>query len=264
MQNILTQFVMKRFKTIKIQFNGGSDAVLDARLDLPVDAPKAFAIFCHCFTCTKETLAAFRISRLLAEQGIAVLRFDFTGLGSSNGDFAETNFTTMVDDIMAAAEYLSLNYQAPSLLLGHSMGGTAALTASLQLKEVTGIVTIASPSKPEHVLHHFGPALTELENNIPTSFKVAGQMYRMNPQFVSDIRSYDTQKTFKEITKPVLVFNVLNDGLVAQEDAQEIERWVGGITRIVTLEDADHLISDNNDAAQIVDEIIAWLPRNEK
>ena len=177
---------MKSTKTLKASFKNNNSFLLDARLELPSLTPKAFAIFCHCFTCTKQTLATHRISRLLAEQGIAVLRFDFTGLGQSEGDFANTNFTTMVNDVIAASQYLNNNYDPPAFLFGHSMGGTAALAAALELDNIKGIATIASPSQPSHVLHHFGSALKELEQNHSSSFQVAGQRYPMNPQFVTD------------------------------------------------------------------------------
>jgi len=265
---------MSNTRSLKIKFEGGSGFLLDARLELPAGSPakspsgspRAYAIFCHCFTCTKETLATFRISKLLARKGFAVLRFDFTGLGSSEGDFADTNFTTMVDDVIAASNYLRDNHQAPAFLFGHSMGGTAALAASLKLDAVKGIATIASPSSPDHVLHHFGEALALLEKNIAARFNIAGQSYPLKPQFVTDVRNYNTQELFSGITKPVLIFNVLHDRVVPGTNAQEISNWISGKSKIISVDKADHLLSDKDDARFVAGEIVEWmiLMKNEK
>ena len=253
---------MSSTRTEKIKFKNSSGFLLDARLDLPSESrferPKAYAIFCHCFTCTKDTITTFRISRLLAQHGIACLRFDFTGLGSSEGDFANSNFTTMVDDVIAAAYYLTEHYEAPSFLLGHSMGGTAVLAASLQLDHIRGIVTIAAPSKPDHVLHHFGNALTLLEENKPASFRVAGQLYPMNPQFLNDVRRFNSKTLFGAIEKPVLIFNVKHDEMVSTGDAEEIKQWVSGESRIIMLKTADHLLTDRDDTDMVTEEIMMW------
>lgn len=253
---------MSRIKSRKIQFTSDNN-VLDARLDKPDEAPVAYAIFCHCFTCTKETIATYRISRLLAQHGIAVLRFDFTGLGQSQGRFEDTNFSTMVEDIIAADGYLKENFQAPTILLGHSMGGTAVLAASLQLENIETVITIASPSKPSHVLHHFGPALAELEAGRPADFRVAGMKYPMKPQFVNDVRSTDTQTLFQGIDIPVVSFVARSDDIVEAHNAEEICDWTGGRSEIITLEDANHLISDIEDARLICDHILNWLSRND-
>ena len=249
---------MSSTQTEKISFTNSRGFSLDARLDLPLLTPVAYAVFCHCFTCTKETITTFRLSRLLAARGIAVLRFDFTGLGGSEGDFANTNFTTMIDDVTAAADHLRGFHQPPAYLLGHSMGGTAVLAASLQLSGIHGVITIASPSRPDHVLHHFGSALTLLEHNEAASFDVAGQSYAMNPPFINDVRSIDSKTLFKKIKKPVLIFNVKHDEMVSPDDADEINRWVSGESRIITLENADHLLTNRNDINHVADEILSW------
>lgn len=254
---------MSRSRTEKIRFKGGSGFVLDARLDMPVDisinAPKAYAIFCHCFTCTKETLATHRVSRFLAQQGIAVLRFDFTGLGHSKGDFSETNFTTMINDIIAANNFLSEHHETATILLGHSLGGTAALAASVQLEAINTIITIAAPSKPVHVLHHFGDALKRLEEDTPANITVAGAKYLMKPHFIDDARNHDTKILFKKITKPVLIFSVMSDEIVETYNAKEINEWVSGKSKIVSLATADHLITDVSDARFVTDQIIQWI-----
>ena len=246
-------------QTIKTGFTGGSGYFLDARLELPIGTAKAYAVASHCFTCTKDTITVFRISRMLAEHGIAVLRFDFTGLGNSEGDFAQGNFTTDVADIYAAAEFLRDNYAAPSLLIGHSLGGTAMLEAAMQIDSVTAVAIIASPSQPDHVLHHFGHALTMLEQGIASSIEVAGRHYDIEPQFLEDLRQYDMQQRLAMLEKPVLIFKVLNDALVDSENADEISTWTAGPSRIVTLDKADHLLSNKEDAAFVADEIATWF-----
>jgi len=233
-------------QTLKTGFTGGSGYFLDARLELPIGTAKAYAVASHCFTCTKDTITVFRISRMLAEHGIAVLRFDFTGLGNSEGDFAQGNFTTDVADIYAAAEFLRDNY-------------AAMLEAAMQIERVKAVVTIASPSQPDHVLHHFGHALTMLEQGIASSIEVAGRHYDIEPQLLEDLRQYDMQQRLTMLEKPVLIFKVLNDALVDSENADEINAWTAGPSRIVTLDKADHLLSNKEDAAFVADEIATWF-----
>jgi putative redox protein len=246
-------------QTIKTGFMGGCGYYLDARLELPGGTPKAYAVSSHCFTCTKDTITVFRVSRRLAEQGIAVLRFDFTGLGGSEGDFAQTNFTSDVKDVLAAVNFLRENYAAPSLLIGHSLGGTAMLESAITIDSVKAVVTIASPSQPDHVLHHFGHALTMLEQGLPSSIEVAGRHYDIEPQFIQDLRQYDMQQRLALLDKPVLIFKLINDALVDGNNADEINAWTRGKSRIVTLEQADHLLSNKHDAEFVADEIISWF-----
>ena len=247
-----------KVQSIKIQFRGGAGHMLDARLELPMDPPRAFAIFSHCFTCTKDTLAAFRVSRELASKGFGVLRFDFTGLGASEGEFAQTNFSSNIDDINAAIKYLAERYQAPSLLIGHSLGGTAMLAAASKADSVKAVVTIASPSQPDHVLHHFGEKLELLEQGIPVSIEVAGQQYRIDPQFLHDVRKHDMRLHLMFMDKPVLIFNVTHDALVPGNNANEIKEMVNGEAVIVNLEDADHVLSNKHDAEFVADMISNW------
>ena len=246
-------------KTLKTGFAGGSGYQLDARLELPATPPVAFAVVSHCFTCTKDTITVFRISRRLAELGIAVLRFDFTGLGGSQGEFAQTNFTTNVADVHAAVSYLADHYEPPSLLIGHSLGGTAMLEAAMHITSVKAVVTIASPSQPDHVLHHFGHALTMLEQGIPSSIEVAGRHYDIEPQFLQDLHRYDMQHRLASLHKPLLIFRVVHDALVDSENADEIDAWTAGPSRIVTLDRADHLLSNREDADFVANEIARWF-----
>jgi len=252
-------------KTIKCNFKNAQGETLDARLDLPADIESNeitdFIIFCHCFTCSKETITTFRLSRLLAENGYGVLRFDFTGLGNSEGDFSSSTFSSTQDDLKKAIEFLQYNYRAPSFLMGHSLGGTTVLSVAQDYDFIKGVVTVASPSDPEHVLHHFGHALTLLEQGINASFKVAGKYYNIKPEFVEDVRNANTKKILSRLEKPVLIFTVENDSMVDEKNAREIQQWVKGETEVVTLKNTDHLLADRQTSAEVARLIIAWLKK---
>lgn len=251
--------------TIKCSFKNTRGYVIDARLDLPagIDAEKitTFIIFCHCFTCSKETITTFRLSRLLAKKGYGVLRFDFTGLGDSEGEFSTTTFSTTQDDLHSAIKFLKENYQPPKFLMGHSLGGTTALSIAQDYNSVEGVVTVASPSEPEHVLHHFGHTLTLLEQSIPASFEVAGQYFDIEPGFVEDIRNTDMPSTLSRLTKPVLIFNIENDALVDEDNAKEIQQWVKGSTTLIDLKDTDHLLSGRQPSNDVAQQITDWLDK---
>lgn len=251
-------------RTFKCSFKNSRDFTLDARLDLPADNNaagniKTYIIFCHCFTCSKETITTFRLSRLLAEQGYGVLRFDFTGLGKSEGDFASTTFSTTQDDIRSAIKFLSDNYRSPAFLMGHSLGGTTALSTAQEYDTVKGVVTVASPSAPDHVLHHFGHALTLLEQGITASFNVAGTYFDIEPAFVNDVRTIDMPAILSELDKPVLVFNIENDALVDEDNAKEIQQWVAGDTTLINISGSDHLLSDHKKTELVAQDIIEWM-----
>ncbi len=250
-------------KTIKCHFKNSRGYILDARLDVPADRVTNeithFIIFCHCFTCSKETITTFRLSRLLAENGYGVLRFDFTGLGNSEGKFSSSTFSTSQDDLKSAIAYLQENYLAPSFLMGHSLGGTTALSIAQDFDFIKAVVTVASPSEPAHVLHHFSSALTLLERNIPASFDVAGQRFAINPEFVEDIRKVDMPVLLSKLDKPVLVINIENDALVKQQDAQQIKQWLKGEAVLLNVSDSDHLLSDRGVTAKVAGDIVDWL-----
>ena len=247
--------------SIKVKFPGGSGHILDGRLEMSENGPKAYAICCHCFTCSKDTLTSYRISKAMAEKGCATLRFDFTGLGGSEGDFSKTGFSSNVADVLAAIEYLREHYQAPALLIGHSLGGTAILEAAIQTGDVKAAATIASPSQPDHVLHHFGHALTMLEQGIPSSIEVAGEYYDIEPEFIEDLRSYDMQQRLGQLNKPALIFNIINDALVNKNNATELNDWIKGNSEIITLENSDHLLSKRQDTDLVANTIIEWFEK---
>ena len=250
--------------SIKVKFSNKNNHMLDGRLEMPESAPKAYAICCHCFTCSKDTLTTYRISKAMAEKGYATLRFDFTGLGGSKGVFSQTGFSSNVTDVLAAIKYLRTHYQAPALLIGHSLGGTAILEAATQIDkinsdEIQAVVTIASPSQPAHVLHHFGEALPLLEQGIASSISVAGQHYDIEPEFVKDLRSYDMQQVLNDLHKPALIFNIVNDALVSEQNAIELNEWIKGDSKIITLENSDHLLSNKSDTNFVTNEIDQWF-----
>jgi len=249
--------------TIKCSFDNSQGQLLDARLDMPDDDReiKAFIIFCHCFTCTKETITTFRLSRLLAENGYAVLRFDFSGLGNSEGDFSATTFSSTRNDLSSAIDFLKKYYRAPAFLMGHSLGGTTALSIAQDNSEIRGVVTVASPSEPEHVLHHFGHALTLLEQDIPASFEVAGMYYDIEPGFIHDVRHFDMPSCLSHLDKPVLIINIEHDALVDESNAREIQQWVKGETQLITIKNSDHLLSDRPSVNEVAQQIISWIDK---
>ena len=251
---------MKNFKSIDIDFENTQGILLAAKLDLPVK-PECFAIFSPCFTCTKETLATYRISQYLAKKNIAVLRLDFTGLGESNGDFGNSNFSTQIDDIISASQYLEKHYQKPEVLIGHSMGGTASYAAANQLNNIKAVISIASPSTPSHVLHHFGPALDQIKNGNDSEFFVAGKAYPIKPQFIENLRLHSFDKTLLQLKKPSLIFHGENDKLVDISHAETLFSQLSQPKSFVSLDTADHILSDRKDSAYVADVIVSWLQR---
>ncbi len=251
-------------KTIKCTFKNASGFILDARLDLPADFNtneniRAFIVFCHCFTCSKETITTYRLSRLLAEQGYGVLRFDFSGLGNSEGDFSDTTFSGMQDDLKSAINFLKENYQAPAFLMGHSLGGTTAISIAQDHDEIKAVVTIASPSEPQHVLHHFGNAVDLLEKNETASFSVASRCFDIKPDFLHDVRAFDMKSTLSKLKKPALIINVENDSLVEESNALDIQQWLQAETQLVTLKNTDHLLTNREATTEAAKVILSWL-----
>jgi len=250
-------------KSIKCNFKNSRGDMLDARIDMPADnenqAEKAFIILCHCFTCSKETITTFRLSRLLAEKGYRVLRFDFTGLGNSEGDFSSSTFSTTQDDLRSAISFLKKSHQPPAYLMGHSLGGTTALSIAQEYDFVKGVVTVASPSEPDHVLHHFGHTLTLLEQGIPASFEVAGQYFDIEPGFVDDVCDIEMHSCLAQLEKPVLVFNIENDALVDDSNADEIQQWVKGEVTLIDVTGTDHLLTNKEAVEMVAGDIVKWI-----
>ena len=191
----------------RVEFPGHSGAILAARLDLPNGPVRAFALFAHCFTCSKDLMAARRIAADLARQGVAVLRFDFTGLGSSEGEFTSTNFTSNTADLIAAADYLRDHYQAPSVLIGHSLGGAAILAVAKDIAEVRAVITIGAPADASHMLHHLGSSLQEIEEQGEAQVVLGLKTFTIKRQFIEDVRRRSLREAISTMKKPLLILH---------------------------------------------------------
>lgn len=246
-------------KTLPVQIETAAGLHLSARLDMLNNAYHATVLFAHCFTCGKDILAASRISRQLAAQGFAVLRVDFTGLGASEGEFAETNFSSNVQDLVEAAGWLRQNYQAPSLLIGHSLGGTATLAAAEQLPEARALVTIGSPSDPRHILRLIGDrSLAEIEANGDADVILEGRTFRIRQQFLRDAAEQHVLDQVRKLRKPLMIMHSPVDTTVHIDHATALFHAAAHPKSFVSLDDADHLVSKKNDADFIANVIAAW------
>jgi alpha/beta superfamily hydrolase len=245
----------------RLTFPGAAGDSLDARLELPEGEPHAYALFAHCFTCGKDIKAASTVARGLAEAGIAVLRFDFTGLGSSDGDFANTNFSSNVDDLVAAARYLREHRQGPGLMVGHSLGGAAVLAAAGRLEEACAVATIAAPFDPAHVRRLLGGDAARIEREGETTVALAGRSFTIKRQFLDDIESQRMAEVISELRTPLIVFHSPTDGLVAIDNARQIFEAARHPKSFISLADADHLLSRPADARYVARLLGAWASR---
>jgi putative redox protein len=245
----------------KLTFPGSQDASLAGRLELPEGEPRAFALFAHCFTCTKDIFAAGRIAEGLARHGIAVLRFDFTGLGASEGDFAHTNFTSNVDDLVKAADFLRDHYMAPKILIGHSLGGAAVLAAAHRLPAAVAVATIAAPADPAHVAHLFTDKRAEIEAKGEAEVLLAGRPFRIKKQFLDDVANQNSAEKLARLGKALLIFHAPRDQIVGIENAGAIFQAAKHPKSFVSLDDADHLLTRRADAIYVADVLAAWADR---
>jgi len=245
----------------RLDFPGADGHKLAARLDQPEGTPRAFALFAHCFTCGKDVFAASRVAQALTEYGIAVLRFDFTGLGSSEGEFANTNFSSNLADLVAAADYMRANYAAPSLLIGHSLGGAAVLGAAASMPEVKAVVTIAAPSDPYHVTGLFGSHLQEIEQQGEALVQLAGRPFRIKQQFVQDAAEHNLKGQITALKRALLVMHAPGDDTVGISNAMEIFTAAKHPKSFVSLDSADHLLTRREDAVYVANLIAAWVER---
>lgn len=245
----------------RISFNGHSGEKLAARLDLPEGPHLATALFAHCFTCSKDIPAARRIAGRLAAMGVAVLRFDFTGLGHSEGEFANTHFSSNVEDLQAAAAYLDTRGMGPSLLIGHSLGGAAVLRAAGEIDSVKAVVTLGAPFDPAHVTHNFGGALEEITSTGEAQVSLGGRPFKIRDSFVQDVEAQNLKPFIAEMKKALLVMHAPLDDIVGIENASEIFMAARHPKSFVTLDDADHLISAGQDAEYAAEVISAWAAR---
>lgn len=247
--------------TERFTFTGHAGAALAARLDLPEGPQLATAILAHCFTCSKDSRAARRIAARLAGAGIAVLRFDFTGLGQSEGSFAQTSFASNITDLLRAAEALKARGMAPGLLIGHSLGGAAVLGAARRIDSVRAVVTIGAPYDPGHVLHNFGDALERIDSDGQAEVQLGGRKVTIGRAFVDDVRAESLTDEIAHLQRALLVLHAPRDTVVGIDNAAQIFTTARHPKSFVTLGDADHLISEARDAEYAADVIAAWAAR---
>jgi uncharacterized OsmC-like protein/pimeloyl-ACP methyl ester carboxylesterase len=247
--------------TERFQFTGAEGQQLAAALDLPEREPSAYALFAHCFTCGKDVLAAKRIAVALAAKGIAVLRFDFTGLGSSEGDFANSTFTSNVADLVRAADHLRETRKAPAILIGHSLGGAAILAAAGRVAEAKAVVTIAAPSDPAHVTGLFADRIEDIRARGEGEVSLAGRPFRIKREFLDDIAEHSLMAGVTNLHKALLIMHSPTDDTVGINNATHIFAAARHPKSFVSLAGADHLLSDRRDGAYVADVIAAWAER---
>lgn len=245
----------------KLTFPNRNGQKLAALLERPLWEPAAYAIFAHCFTCSKDIGAATRISRALAARGIAVLRFDFTGLGNSEGDFANTNFTSNVEDLVCAADHLREHYRPPDILIGHSLGGAAVLAASVQVAEAQAVVTIGAPSDPAHVSHLFHEDITTIASKGYAEVDLAGRRFTIRQQFLEDIAEKTLLHDVASMRKALLVLHSPVDEIVDIEHARHIYVAAKHPKSFISLDRADHLLSRREDSEYVAETLAAWAGR---
>jgi uncharacterized OsmC-like protein/pimeloyl-ACP methyl ester carboxylesterase len=245
----------------RFQFPSSEGHQLAAALDTPDGPVHAYALFAHCFTCGKDVLAAKRIATALAAKGIAVLRFDFTGLGSSEGDFANSTFSSNVADLVRAADHLRETRQAPAILIGHSLGGAAILAAAGQIPDAKAVVTIAAPSDPAHVTHFFNDRVEDIRAHGEVEVQLAGRPFRIKREFLDDIAEHGLMDQVAKLHKALLVMHSPTDDTVGIDNATRIFVTAKHPKSFVSLADADHLLSGKRDAAYVAGVISAWAER---
>ncbi len=248
-------------KSVRIEFPGSQGGMLAARLDTPNGAVRGYALFAHCFTCSKDVFAASRIASSLAGHGIATLRFDFTGLGASEGEFANTNFSSNVADLLAAASWLRENHAAPELLIGHSLGGAAVLAAAGDIAELKAVATIGAPSDADHVVHNFHASLDTIETSGQATVSLAGREFTIKKQFLDDVRGASLKDRIAALKPALIVFHAPLDQTVGIENASAIFSAARHPKSFIALDGADHLLSRRQDAVFVADVLAGWANR---
>lgn len=249
-------------QTESMTFQSRNGEPLSARLELPEGEQRYGAIFAHCFTCSKDIAAATRISRSLSRQGVAVLRFDFTGLGQSEGEFSDTNFTSNVDDLLAAEECMRDIRKIPvRLLIGHSLGGAAVLAAAAQIKDVEAVATIGAPCDPAHVIENFKADIKKIESDGFANVTLGHRTLKIKKQFLDDLENQDSRQTLKELRKALLIFHSPQDQIVGIENAQEIYLNSHHPKSFISLDGADHLLTNKKDSEYVGNVLAAWADR---
>lgn len=245
----------------RITFPGPGGVALAGLLDTPDATPTAWAVFAHCFTCSKDSKAAVFISRALADQGLGVLRFDFTGLGGSGGDFGNTDFSGNVDDLLAAANWLRTEQGAPALLIGHSLGGAAVLAAAGRLPDCRAVVTIGAPFEPAHVTQQLGDALHLVMSEGQAEVALAGRRFTVKRSFLEDLAGQPQAERIRDLRKPLLVMHAPQDRIVDVDNARRIFETAQHPKSFLSLDSADHLLSQAVDAHFVASMIATWAHR---
>jgi putative redox protein len=245
----------------RFQFQGSEGQQLAAALDLPDREPVAYALFAHCFTCGKDVLAARRIALALTAKGIAVLRFDFTGLGSSEGDFANSTFSSNVADLVHAADHLRETRKAPAILIGHSLGGAAILAAAARIPDAKAVVTIAAPADPAHVTGLFAEHIDDIRKHGKVEVSLAGRPFQIKREFLDDIAEHNLMAQVAKLHKALLIMHAPTDDTVSIDNATKIFVAAKHPKSFVSLAGADHLLTQKRDSLYVADVIAAWAKR---
>ncbi|WP_194852392.1 bifunctional alpha/beta hydrolase/OsmC family protein [Nonlabens antarcticus] len=246
----------------KIEFENSQGYQLSGRLELPADRqPHNFAIFAHCFTCSKNFSATRNISRALTTAGYGVLRFDFTGLGDSEGDFGDTNFSGNVEDLLAAIDYLTENYKAPTLAVGHSLGGDAVIYASAKAKSIKAIATIGTPSDTKHVKNLFGAHVEAIIKNGEAMVELSGRSFKIKEQLLTDLNEQMVTTTLKDLRLPIMICHSPQDEIVSIDNAEKLYMAARHPKSFLSLDGADHLLSDKKDSHYVGIVIATWASK---
>lgn len=246
----------------KVTFTGAHGLQLVGTLDLPGDRePHAFGIFAHCFTCSRNIRAAAYIGRALAREGIGVLRFDFTGLGESEGTFADTSFSSNLEDLISAARFMGQVYQPPKILVGHSLGGAAVLQAAAAVPSAVAVVTVAAPAEPLHVTRHFGDKRRQIEEEGEAQIEIAGRCFTIRRHFIEDLKTSPAGEAIRSLERALLIVHSPLDRTVDIENAEQIFATAQHPKSFISLDRADHLLSDPQDARYVGSVIAAWAHR---
>ncbi len=244
----------------KLNFKGSGGNQLSALLDMPADShPEAFALFAHCFTCTKNLKSINHISRALTRERVAVLRFDFTGLGESEGDFADTNFSTNIADLVAAADFLESEYEAPKILIGHSLGGAAVLQAAGKIRSSKAVAVIGAPADPAHVMRHFKDHQETIALDGEAEIAIEGRPFRIKKQFLDDLGAVQMEKAVRNLNKALLIFHSPVDNTVGIDNAARIFQYARHPKSFISLDQADHLLMNASDARYVGAMIASWV-----
>jgi putative redox protein len=245
----------------RFDFPNAAGQKLAALLDRPDGSMRTVALFAHCFTCGKSNRAARRITEALKLSGIGALRFDFTGLGASEGEFANTTFSSNVEDLIAAANHLRTTLAAPTLLIGHSLGGAAVLAAAHSIPEVRAVVTVGAPFDPAHVVGLFAEKIAETDDEDEVEVTLAGRHFRVRRTFLEDVKKQNLENHLKALQKALLLFHSPIDDTVAIDNANHIFAVANHPKSFISLAGADHLLSETGDAAYVAHLIASWADR---